>query len=84
MKKIFGTIASLAVTLLLVSGVNASPASVVLDSVNIGDTGSESGHNLNGWTDVWSGCGWCGPDTNMRLIWGEGGTCAALLNLLSS
>jgi len=48
-------------------------SSTLLDSVNIGDTTLESGHNLTGWTRVWSGCGWCGPDGNMRLIWGDGG-----------
>ena len=46
---------------------------VLLDSVNIGDLISESGHNLQDWSNVWSGCGWCGPDGTMRLIWGDGG-----------
>ena len=53
---------------------------VLLDSVNIGDTTSESGHNLLGWTRIWSSCGWCGPDGNMRLIWGDGGETCALAN----
>jgi len=55
----------------------SSQGLVQLDSVNIGDTASEAGHNLDGWTKIWSGCGWCGPDSDMRLIWGDGGeTCA--------
>ena len=60
----------------------------LLDSVNIGDATSELGHNLVGWTDVWT-CGpynvanktgdWCACHDggtgvgNMRLIWGDGG-----------
>ena len=77
---------SVAVSLLLVVAlgiplVTASPTQAsyplpLLDSVNIGNPTSEIGHNLDGWTKIWSGCGWCGPDGNMRLIWGDGGeTC---------
>ena len=54
----------------------ASSSPSQLDSVNIGDTTSEAGHDLAGWSNVWSGCGWCSADGNMRLIWGDGGqTC---------
>jgi hypothetical protein len=52
---------------------SADPAPVLTDSVNIGDTTSEAGHTLLGWSDIWSGCGWCSEDNNMRLIWGNGG-----------
>lgn len=59
----------------LVIGASASPVS--LDSVNIGVPATEATHNLAGWTiTLWSGCGWCGPDGNMRLIWGDGGESA--------
>lgn len=44
----------------------------LLDEVNIGDTISESDHNIQDWSDCFSGCGWCGPDGNMRLLWGKG------------
>ena len=56
---------------------NVSQSTTTLDSVNIGDATSESTHNLQDWSDVQSGCGWCGPDGNMRLIWGAdgGATC---------
>jgi hypothetical protein len=75
---------TLALSLLLVAGVGANPAYIVLDSVNIGDGLSEPGHNLTDWTNIWSGCGWCGPDGNMRLIWGDGGdTCAPSENWAS-
>ena len=67
------------------------PSFILLDSVNIGNTDSETGHSLLGWTDVWT-CGpysvanktgsWCACHDggtglgNMRLIWGDGGeTC---------
>ena len=53
---------------------------VLLDSVNIGDATSEGEHNLMGWSNVWSGCDWCGPDGNMRLIWGDGGETSATKN----
>ena len=68
-------------TLILGLVLNGSSQSLVLlDSVNIGDTTSEPGHNLDGWTDIWSGCGWCGSDGNMRLIWGDGGETCDLAN----
>jgi len=61
-------------TTYLMKGLSFDP--VLLDSVNIGDTDSELKHDLEGWSDIWSGCGWCGLDANMRLIWGDGGeTC---------
>ena len=65
-------------TLILGLVLNGSSQSLVLlDEVNIGNEASESGHNLQDWTNIWSPCGWCGPDGNMRLIWGDGGeTCA--------
>lgn len=53
---------------------------LLLDSVNIGDTTSEGAHSLLGWSNIWSGCGWCGPDGNMRLIWGDGGETCAIEN----
>jgi hypothetical protein len=71
---------ALALSLLLVSVAGANPTYVLLDSVNIGNTASEAGHSLNDWTNVWSGCGWCGPDGNMRLIWGDGGETCDLAN----
>ncbi len=75
---------ALALSLLLVTAVGANPTYGLLDSVNIGDPGSEAGHNLTDWTNVWPGCGWCGPDGNMRLIWGDGGeTCASANNWAS-
>ena len=75
MKKLFYLIVLTLILGLVLNG--SSQSLVLLDSVNIGDTTSEAEHNLQGWTKIWSGCGWCGPDTNMRLIWGDGGeTCA--------
>ncbi len=73
----------LAISALFVAGAAADPIDPpkLLDSVNIGDTTSENGCDLLGWTNIWSGCGWCGPDKNMRLIWGgEGGTTCDLAN----
>jgi hypothetical protein len=67
----------LVLSMLLVTAVGANSTYELLDSVNIGDTTSEAGHNPIGWSNIWSGCGWCGSDGNMRLIWGDGGeTCA--------
>ena len=93
MKKLFYLIV---LTLILGLVLTGSPqGSVQLDSVNIGDTTSEPGHNLMGWTDVWT-CGpynvanktgdWCACHDggtgvgNMRLIWGDGGETCALGN----
>ena len=62
-------------------GASADPG--LLDDVDIGDTVSETGHNLVGWSNIWSGCGWCPTDRDMgmRLIWGNGGeTCDAAYN----
>jgi hypothetical protein len=74
----------LVLSMLLVTAVGANPTYVLLDSVNIGNTTSEMGHSLTDWTNVWSGCGWCGPDGNMRLIWGDGGdTCVSTENWAS-
>ena len=87
-------------TVILGLVLNGSSQSLVpLDSVNIGDATSESGHNLVGWTDVWT-CGpfnvanktgdWCACHDggagvgNMRLIWGDGGeTCDTANNWAS-
>jgi len=83
MKKLYYLIVLTVLLLGLVLN-GSSQSLVLLDSVNIGDTSSESGHNLQDWTDIWSGCGWCGPDSNMRLIWGGGGeTCAPEKNWAS-
>ena len=74
---------SLALSLGLVTSTNVGAtngSTVLLDSVNIGDTTSESTHNLVDWSDIWSGCGWCGPDGDMRLIWGDGGETCDLEN----
>lgn len=73
----------------------APPVPQLLDSVNIGDTTSEAGHNLIGWSDIWT-CGlysvpnktgdWCACHDggvgvgNMRLIWGDGGETCDLAN----
>jgi hypothetical protein len=72
-------------TLILGLVLNGSSQSLdLLDSVNIGNTTSETGHNILGWSNIWSSCGWCGPDGNMRLIWGDGGeTCASENNWAS-
>lgn len=76
--------AGLVLSMLLVTSVGANPTYMLLDSVNIGNTTSEAGHSLTDWTNVWSGCGWCGLDGNMRLIWGDGGdTCALSENWAS-
>jgi len=74
MKKLIYLIVLTLILGLVLNG--SSQGLFLLDSVNIGDPTSESVHNLQGWSNIWSGCGWCGPDTNMRLIWGDGGeTC---------
>ena len=85
MKRIFSILFALvlAVSLMLVPAANVGAtngSTILLDSVNIGNLASESGHNLQGWTNRWPSCGWCGPDGNMRLIWGDGGETCALEN----
>jgi hypothetical protein len=81
MKKLYYLIV---LTVLLLGLVLNGSSQSLLDGVNIGDTTSELGHNLTEWTNIWSGCGWCGPDGNMRLIWGDGGeTCATANNWAS-
>lgn len=79
-KKWLSIVISLVMVLMLstffVGGVAAGSSSCppsLLDSVNIGNLTSETGHNLQGWTNIWAGYGWSGPDGNMRLIWGDGG-----------
>lgn len=53
----------------------------VLDRVNIGDTNSETGHNLVGWSDEWVKPGWGGnygggsSDESFRLLMGPGDGC---------
>ncbi len=58
----------------------AADPSTVLDFVDMGDSTSEATHNLLGWSNIWSSCGWCGPDGDMRLIWGDGGESSAPAN----
>jgi hypothetical protein len=54
----------------------------LLDSVNIGDTTNEAGHNLLGWSDPWIKPGWGGnygggsDDETLRLLMGPGDGCA--------
>ncbi len=80
MKKltIFAAIAAAVVGLSYAPIVAADPSNV-LDSVDIGDTTSEAAHNLLGWSNVWSSCGWC-DGGDMRLIWGDGGESSAPAN----
>lgn len=93
-KKVLGIVLAtvLVMSLGLVLTLPTSAATdVLLDSVNIGDSTSETLHNIQGWSDVWT-CGpynlanktgdWCACHDggtgvgNMRLIWGDGGeTC---------
>ncbi len=53
----------------------------VLDSFDIGDTTSESGHNLTDWSNAWVKPGWGGnygggsSDESFRLLMGRGDTC---------
>ena len=87
MKKLLYLIVLALILSLVLTG--SSQSLVQLDDVNIGDTTSEIGHDLVGWTLIWT-CGpysvplrqgnWCAchADGNMRLIWGDGGeTCAS-------
>jgi hypothetical protein len=77
MKKLYYLIVLTVLLLGLVLN-GSSQSLVLLDEVNIGNTASEELHTLVGWSNIWSGCTWCGPDGNMRLIWGDGGeTCDA-------
>ena len=73
--KIVSLLIAVMVSTFLVAAVAAQSINPpkLLDSVNIGDLTSETGHHLQGWTEIWSGCVWCGPDGNLRLIWGDGG-----------
>lgn len=54
---------------------------VALDTLNIGDITSETGHNLTDWSDAWVKPGWGGnygggsSDTSLRLLMGKGDTC---------
>ena len=55
----------LVLSMLLVTAVGANPTYVLLDSVDLGTTGSETGHNLVGWwpkviDGTWIGYGWYG------------------------
>ena len=49
----------------------------IVDELNIGDSGSEEGHNLNNWTDPWDwGGGYGGGDDGtFRLLMGPGDGC---------
>ncbi len=53
----------------------------VNDYLDIGDTASEAGHNLLGWSDAWVSPGWGGNygggsiDTSLRLLMGHGDGC---------
>ena len=58
------------------------PCSIMIDEVNIGDTGSETGHNLTGWSNVngnWSpgktSYGGGPEDQTFRLLMGSGDGC---------
>ena len=68
-------------TLILGLVLNVSSQSpVLLDSVNIGDTTSEAGHNLLEWSDPWVSPGWGGnygggDDGTFRLLMGPGDGC---------
>ena len=82
MKRIFSIFFAvvLAVSLMLVpaTSVGATNSStILLDSVNIGDTTSEAGHNLLGWSDPWTwGGGYGGGDDGtFRLLMGPGDGC---------
>ena len=71
MKKKLGTV-MMVVALMVILGLApaayaASPTTVLLDSVNIGDTTSEAGHSLLGWSNIWSGCGWCSREEKICL-----------------
>jgi hypothetical protein len=52
-----------------------------MDLVNIGDTTSETNHNLDGWTNPWPSIGWGGTygggsnDGSFRLLMGPGDGC---------
>lgn len=66
----------------LIAGANSvSPCSLLLDRVNIGDTSSDGGHNLVGWSDAWVKPGWGGvygggsADGTFRLLMGRGDCC---------
>jgi len=84
---VVGLVAVLVLSTVLVgSGAAGTPLCPpsLLDSVNIGDSASEGLHDLHGWSNTWYSCGWCGPDGNMRLIWGDGGeTCDLVDNWAS-
>jgi len=68
-------------TLILGLVLNGSSQSLVLlDSVNIGDTTSEAGHDLQGWSNPWVRPGWGGnygggDDGTFRLLMGPGDGC---------
>ena len=80
MKKLFYII-----VLVLILGLvlNVSSHSLeLLDEVNIGDTISEAGYNLTGWSNPWVKPGWGGgygggsDDETFRLLMGPGDGCA--------
>jgi len=52
----------------------------IVDELNIGDLGSEIGHDLTGWSDPWIKPGWGGnygggDDGTLRLLMGPGDGC---------
>jgi hypothetical protein len=56
--------------LLLALGMVSANSISQLDYVNIGDTSSESGHDINGWSDIWTwgGCYGGGDDGTLRTV----------------
>jgi hypothetical protein len=77
--KSLGVIISLLlISTMLLSVVTVSAATdTLLDSFDIGDTTSEVGHNLEGWSDPWDwGGGYGGGDDGtLRLLMGPGDGC---------
>jgi len=68
----------------LIAGANGvPPCSLLLDRVNIGDTASDGGYNLVGWSDAWVKPGWGGAygggsaDGSFRLLMGPGDGCGS-------